>query len=82
MITHVVRLSFLAGYLLIGAILAAAVNRAVAATIPLQNDHGTYVVPVLINSQITLKFTIDSGAADVVIPKDVGTSPLTARWRH
>ena len=38
---------------------------------PLQKDGGTYVVPVLINKAITLPFTVDSGAADVVIPADV-----------
>jgi hypothetical protein len=39
--------------------------------IPLQNEGGTYVVPVLINNAITLNFTVDSGASDVVIPFDV-----------
>jgi hypothetical protein len=38
---------------------------------PLQNEGGTYVVPVLINNAITLNFTVDSGASDVVIPFDV-----------
>jgi predicted aspartyl protease len=32
---------------------------------------GTYVVPVVVNGVITLKFTIDSGAAVVTIPADV-----------
>ena len=40
-------------------------------SIPLQREGGTFVVPVLINDQITLKFTVDSGAADVSIPADV-----------
>jgi gag-polyprotein putative aspartyl protease len=31
-------------------------------------------VPVLINNAITLNFTVDSGAADVVIPADVFTT--------
>jgi len=39
--------------------------------IPLQKEGGTFVVAVSINGQITLKFTIDSGAADVSIPADV-----------
>jgi clan AA aspartic protease (TIGR02281 family) len=34
-------------------------------------EGGTFIVPVTINSQITLKFTIDSGAADVAVPADV-----------
>jgi Aspartyl protease len=39
--------------------------------VPLSVQGGTFVVPVLINGQITLNFTIDSGAADVSIPADV-----------
>ena len=39
--------------------------------IPLLVEGGTFVIPVLINGQITLNFTIDSGAADVSIPADV-----------
>ena len=37
----------------------------------MQLEGGTYVVPVLINDAITLKFVVDSGAADVSIPADV-----------
>ena len=37
----------------------------------MQSEGGVYVVPVLINSAITLNFIIDSGAADVTIPADV-----------
>ena len=44
--------------------------------IPLLVQGGTFVIPVLINGQITLNFTIDSGAADVSIPADV-VSTLT-----
>jgi len=39
--------------------------------IALEKSGGTYVVPVLINNVITLKFVVDSGAADVSIPADV-----------
>ena len=39
--------------------------------VPLEKLGGTYVVSVLINGAITLKFTVDSGAADVTIPADV-----------
>jgi clan AA aspartic protease (TIGR02281 family) len=42
-----------------------------AGGIPLSVQGGTFLVPVLINGQITLNFTIDSGAADVSIPADV-----------
>jgi clan AA aspartic protease (TIGR02281 family) len=40
-------------------------------SIPLIHEHGIFLVPVVINSEITLKFTIDSGAADVSVPADV-----------
>jgi predicted aspartyl protease len=46
-------------------------NIAPAEGIPLLAEGGTFVIPVLINGQITLNFTIDSGAADVSIPADV-----------
>ena len=39
--------------------------------IPMIQDGGTFVVPVTINGQLTLKFVVDSGAADVSIPADV-----------
>jgi clan AA aspartic protease (TIGR02281 family) len=42
-----------------------------AETIRLKSENGTFVVPVIINNQITLSFTLDTGAADVAIPKDV-----------
>lgn len=42
-----------------------------AAMIPMHQQGGTYVVPVLINGAITLDFTVDSGAADVTVPADV-----------
>jgi uncharacterized protein len=39
--------------------------------VPLGGENGTYVVPVKINRAITLRFVVDSGAADVSIPLDV-----------
>ncbi len=39
--------------------------------IPLVEQGGTFVLPVLINNAITLSFVVDSGAADVSIPRDV-----------
>ena len=45
-----------------------------AIAIPLQQQGGTYVVPVLLNNAITLNFIVDSGAADVSIPPDVVTA--------
>jgi len=42
-----------------------------AILIPLEGDHGTFTVPVLINRAITLNFVVDSGASDVSVPADV-----------
>jgi len=39
--------------------------------IGLQKQGGTYLVPVRVNGAITLKFVLDSGASDVLIPADV-----------
>jgi clan AA aspartic protease (TIGR02281 family) len=44
--------------------------------VPLEKEGGTYVVPVLINGAIPLKFVVDSGAADVIIPADVVSTLL------
>jgi clan AA aspartic protease (TIGR02281 family) len=41
------------------------------AIVPMVGDGGTFVVPVTINNQLTLKFVVDSGATDVSIPTDV-----------
>jgi predicted aspartyl protease len=58
----------------ITAALPAVVGTAAAATgdeIKLEKQGGTYAVPVWINRAITLKFVLDSGASDVLIPADV-----------
>jgi uncharacterized protein (DUF2147 family) len=39
--------------------------------VPMVSDGGTFKVPVTINRQLTLKFVVDSGAADVSIPVNV-----------
>jgi clan AA aspartic protease (TIGR02281 family) len=39
--------------------------------VPIEVEGGTFIVPVTINGQITLKFMIDSGATDVTVPADV-----------
>ncbi len=46
-------------------------GRADAESILLKREGGVLVLPVQVNDRITLDFTIDSGAADVVIPADV-----------
>jgi hypothetical protein len=51
---------------------------ACAETVQLKADHGTFVVPVVLNDRITLPFTLDSGAADVSIPEDVFTTLVRA----
>jgi clan AA aspartic protease (TIGR02281 family) len=55
---------------LVFAFLAAA-RGAYAETFHLMREGGILVLPVQINHSITLNFTIDSGASDVVIPQDV-----------
>ena len=40
-------------------------------SVRLERQGSVYVVPVLINRAITLKFILDSGASDVLIPADV-----------
>ena len=37
----------------------------------MKQSGGTYTVPVRLNDQFTLDFTVDSGAADVSVPSDV-----------
>lgn len=44
---------------------------ACAETFQLKREGGVLALPVRINHNITLNFTIDSGASDVVIPEDV-----------
>jgi clan AA aspartic protease (TIGR02281 family) len=39
--------------------------------VPVEAHDGAYVVPVLINGVLTMKFIIDSGSADVSIPAEV-----------
>jgi len=46
-------------------------GKAQADSVPLIYEKGTYLVPVFINERISLNFTVDSGASDVVIPADV-----------
>ena len=41
------------------------------AEVALEEDGGTYMIPVLVNDQLSLKFTIDSGASDVTIPSNI-----------
>src|ERR1700722_20956382 len=39
--------------------------------IPLEEEHGVYMVPVLINQAVSIPFIVDSGASEVAIPADV-----------
>ena len=47
---------------------AATATPTASADIPLEKRGGTYIVPVLINDQLSLDFYLDSGSADVTIP--------------
>ena len=44
---------------------------AMAEQIPLEREHGIYMVPVRINRAVDIPFVLDSGAAEVSIPADV-----------
>ena len=39
--------------------------------IPIEAENGAYIVPVLVNGVLPLKFIVDSGSADVSIPAEV-----------
>jgi clan AA aspartic protease (TIGR02281 family) len=49
-----------------------------ASRIPLAREGGTLVAPVIINDAIKLNFTVDSGAADVNISRDVFSTLVRA----
>lgn len=53
------------------ALAALCLQNVYAESIPLKPSGGILVLPVVINSRITLDFVLDSGAADVSIPLDV-----------
>lgn len=42
--------------------------------IPIEAHDGAYVVPILVNGVLLLKFIVDSGSADVSIPAEVASS--------
>jgi clan AA aspartic protease (TIGR02281 family) len=46
--------------------------------VPLENANGVYVVPVVVNGALTLKFAVDTGASDVSIPADVVSNLMQA----
>lgn len=43
-------------------------------TIPIEARDGAYVVPVLVNGLLPLKFIVDSGSSDVSIPAEVAST--------
>jgi clan AA aspartic protease (TIGR02281 family) len=55
-----------------------AASAPIEAEVPLEAQGGTFVVPATINDTLELKFTIDSGAADVSIPADVASTLVRA----
>jgi clan AA aspartic protease (TIGR02281 family) len=62
---------FIALPLLIAVLVALRPEAVRADSVPLKRENGAYVVRAMVNDQITLNFTLDSGAADVSIPADV-----------
>jgi clan AA aspartic protease (TIGR02281 family) len=63
--------------LAIAPVSAAERNRAVPRaqeSIPIEAHDGAYVVPVLVNGLLALKFIVDSGSADVSIPAEVAST--------
>jgi clan AA aspartic protease (TIGR02281 family) len=56
---------------LVMAALIAGMRPVHAETVPLQREHGAFVLPVMINDRITRSFMIDSGASDVTISAEV-----------
>ena len=57
--------------LLIAVLVASMPESVRAETVALKRENGAYVVRAVVNDQITLNFTLDSGATDVSIPEDV-----------
>lgn len=53
-------------------------SRSTSDEVPLEDEGGTFLIPVTINDAIELKFTIDSGASDVTIPSDVASTLVRA----
>ena len=52
---------------------------AAAEQIPLEREHGIYMVPVRINQAVSIPFVLDSGASEVAIPADVFMTLLRSR---
>jgi len=44
---------------------------ALSETVPLERQHGTYIISVQINGAVVLPFVLDTGASLVVLPADV-----------
>ena len=57
--------------LLLSVLLLLSMASASSEQIPLEREHGIYMVPVRINQAVNIPFILDSGAAEVAIPEDV-----------
>jgi len=55
----------------LGLVFLLAVQPAAAETIQLQKHAGAYLIPGRVNGAVTVKFVLDTGASDVLIPDDV-----------
>ena len=51
-------------------------NASSVSYVALEEEGGTFLVPVTLNGQLTLKFVLDSGASDVSLPADVVMTPM------
>src|SRR6185312_6574883 len=49
-------------------------ERPVRQIVTIEPHDGAFVVPVVLNDIMTVKFIVDSGSADVSIPEDVASS--------
>ena len=60
-------------------LLALSPRSAPAEQIPLEPEHGIYMVPVRVNQAVSIPFVLDSGASEVAIPADVFMTLLRSR---
>jgi clan AA aspartic protease (TIGR02281 family) len=58
-------------FLLLALLQSAWLRSAAAETIPLQRDRGGFLVVGKVNGAVSVKFVLDTGASDVLIPQEV-----------
>src|SRR5262245_6532250 len=70
-LTHLSEASGICALIFLLSVLILLPIEAVSETIQLQNEHGTYMVPITINGSVTVPFILDTGSSEVAIPEDV-----------